>query len=479
MKSPIYTASPTIAIVGGGVSGSLTAIQLLRLATDSLDIHLIERSGVFGRGVAYSTEEYSSLLNVPAGKMSAFPDDPKHFLRWLQARDFHDERGQAATETSFVPRNIYGRYICETLNATECEASPGVRLIRHIDVVVDIEVQADKALLYLQSGEQIRACKVVLALGNFPPRDLACFDLAVRYSPRYIKNAWSAQAFEYILPDDKVLIVGTGLTMVDVVLRLHAHGHRGSIFAVSKHGLLPQSHRLTSVTIPTLNITDLPKTARELMRYVRQQINMATITEQIDWRVIFDSLRPLISALWQRLSLNEKRRLLRHVQPYWDIHRHRMPPEAAAIIDQLRESRQLVINIGCFKHFVLNDQGIHAEIEIGEHNQFLLDVQYVINCTGPNTHYATLNDPLLNNLFKRGLAQPDCLQLGLEVENNGALRDCSGHSSIVLYTIGSALKGALWETTAVPEIRQQAVIFGELLLMALKVDKSELAESCS
>jgi len=469
MQLTDHSMPPTIAIVGSGVSGSLTAVQLLRSASDRLDIYLIERSGRFGRGVAYGTEEHTSLLNVPAGKMSAFPDDPKHFLRWLQTANFRTEQGQAATETSFVPRNIYGRYIGELLDTAEREARPGVKLIRHDDVVLDIEVQIDEALVCLQSGNQIRANKVVVALGNFPPRNLPFVDSSVSSSSRYVNNPWSPQAFDQISPDDSVLIIGTGLTMVDMVLGLQARGHRGSIFAVSKHGLVPQAHRLSPVIVSPPNITELPNTGRQLMRYVRKQMDTAAQTEHIDWRVIFDSLRSITPALWQRLPLNEKRRLLRHVQPYWDIHRHRMPPEAKAIIDNLQDAGQLDIHQGYFQHFELQNQGIRTEIETRQQGRWILDVQHVINCTGPNTNYLTLCDPLLNNLFQRGLAQSDCLELGLDVQNNGALRERSGSESTTLYTIGSALKGALWETTAVPEIRQQAVSLANTLLVSLFV----------
>ncbi len=474
MNTMDHIITPIIAVVGGGVSGSLTAIQLLRSATEKLDIHLIERSGVFGRGVAYGTEEYSSLLNVPAGKMSAFPDDPRHFLRWLQTTDFYIEQEQPATETSFVPRTVYGRYISEVLEAAEREAAAMVRLLRHHDGVLDIVTYSNEALLYLQSGDHIRASKVVIAFGNFSPRNLSFVDLAFSDSPRYVRNPWSSQALDQISSEDSVLIIGTGLTMVDVVLGLHARGHQGKVFAISKHGLLPQAHRVSSTTFAVPNFATLPNTARQLMRYVRQQIDTAANTANIDWRVIFDSLRSITPVLWQRLPLDEKRRFLRHIQPYWDSHRHRMPPQVVVIIDTLRTSEQLVIHKGMVKQFHPQNYGVRAEIGTLQ-GQLVLDVQHIINCTGPNTDYSTVTDPLLGNLLKRGLVQPDSLRLGLDAESNGALRDESGCVSTLLYTIGPSLKGLLWEATAVPEIRQQAVALSKALLDAVTLTETVLA----
>ncbi len=452
MKS---TAATTIAIIGGGVSGSLTAVQLLRLATEHLDIHLIERSGVYGRGLAYGTGEYSALLNVPAAKMSAFSDDPKHFLRWLQASDFRDEQGETASDTTFVPRRLYGDYVCHVLQSTEQAAQTRVRLIRHNDTAVDI----DGNQIYLESGEVVEADKVVLSFGNFPPRDLPTSD-----SAHCINNPWSAQALDAIAPDDTVLIVGTGLTMVDTVLALQARGHRGGVTAVSKHGLLSQAHYFSGGAAKPLEIDSLPNTARELVRAVRQQVNAG----QTDWRVTFDSLRAITAALWQRLPSDEKRRLLRHVQPYWEVHRHRMPPQAAAVIQQLIEAGQLVIRKGYVKDIQTGHYGFSVHID-GEQGVEIASAQQIVNCTGPNTNYRTMNEPLLVNLFKQGLASPDCLGLGLDVEPNGALRDRSGYASTDLYAIGPMLKGILWETTAVPEIRQQAVRLAEILLSTIRV----------
>lgn len=456
-----------VAIIGGGVSGSLIAVQLMRSATEQLDIHLIERSGVYGRGVAYGTGNYSALLNVPAAKMSAFPDDPKHFLRWLQASDFRGEQGQAATETSFVPRTIYGNYMSEVLCTAEHEAKRRVRLIRHNDTASNISVSSEEALVLLKSGERIRASKVVFAFGNFLPRDLPFMDSAVSSSPRYIKNPWLPRAAAPISPDDTVLIVGTGLTMIDFVLGLHAQGHTGKIYAVSKHGLLPQVHRFSPSMLPAPTVEDLPNAARELMNYIRHQIAVA----QMDWRVVLDSLRAITPALWQRLPTAEKRRLLRHVQPYWEVHRHRIPPQAAAIIDAIRESGQLVMSDGRFKAIELHGQGIRAAFNTREHGAFLLDVDWVINCTGSNTNFRTVNNPLVSQLFRQGLARPDCFEVGLDAERDGALRDANGRVSTLLFTIGPTLKGILWETTAVPEIRQQAVALANILLNPIAVDR--------
>ena len=454
-------AASEIAIIGGGVSGSLVAIQLMRSAAAPLNIHLIERSGIYGRGVAYGTNEYSALLNVPAAKMSAFPDDPKHFLRWLHAVDFRDVQGEAAAENSFVPRCVYGDYICDVLETTGQTACSCVRLIRHDDTAIDI----DGNTVYLESGNVINADKVVLAFGNFPPRELPIRMTDDYPHNRCIPNPWSGQGLAAISSDDTVLIVGTGLTMVDTVLSLQAQGHQGHILAVSKHGLLPQPHHFSSSTAVPFTLDNLPNTARQLVRLIRQHI----AANPSNWRVTLDALRGITPALWQRLPVDEKRRLLRHVHPYWEVHRHRMPPHAAALIDALIESRQLIIRKGRVTGIEAHQKGFCADVQ-SANDTWSVEAHHVINCTGPNTRYATLADPLLDNLLQRGVVRQDCLQLGLDADGNGALRDVTGQVSTMLYTIGPTLKGALWEATAVPEIRQQAVVLAANILKPIAAE---------
>lgn len=216
------TVSPsTIAIIGGGFSGSLVAAHILRNATIPISIKLIERKAEIGKGVAYSTPVAGHLLNVPAGKMSAFPDKPQHFLTWLQRNGYTD-----ATASTFAPRRVYGEYIQAILNEAEANAPTHVSLERICDEAIAIETTTYNTRIQLSSGKSLHVQKVVLALGNFPaslPQPIA----ALGNNHANVKDAWSTDAISNLHPDDSILLVGTGLTMVDAVVALNQQGFRG------------------------------------------------------------------------------------------------------------------------------------------------------------------------------------------------------------------------------------------------------------
>jgi uncharacterized NAD(P)/FAD-binding protein YdhS len=309
----------TVAIVGGGVSGTLTALHLVRQGTPVRVILIDQRPG-FGLGLAYSTPSLRHLLNVPAGKISALPDQPDHFLNWLR-----ENHAPTATEKTFAPRVVFGRYIQSLLASTS-------RVEQEIATVVDVRLHDPGAVLTLDNGCELRADLVVLATGNFDPAPLpgitkAAFDLGF-----YYHNAWAAETYEGLHPDAPVALIGTGLTGVDVVLRLRELGHRGRIIAVSRHGIFPNRHDdytpLHSAAIPS-------DTSAACVAYLHAL--RAAIRRGAEWRAAIDSLRQTTNELWLRLPLEEKKRFHRHLQRRGDVVRHRMaPPIADVIASELR-----------------------------------------------------------------------------------------------------------------------------------------------
>ena len=309
----------TVAIVGGGVSGTLTALHLVRQGTPVRVILIDQRPG-FGLGLAYSTPSLRHLLNVPAGKISALPDQPDHFLNWLR-----ENHAPTATEKTFAPRVVFGRYIQSLLASTS-------RVEQEIATVVVVRLHDPGAVLTLDNGCELRADLVVLATGNFDPAPLpgitkAAFDLGF-----YYHNAWAAETYEGLHPDAPVALIGTGLTGVDVVLRLRELGHRGRIIAVSRHGIFPNRHDdytpLHSAAIPS-------DTSAACVAYLHAL--RAAIRRGAEWRAAIDSLRQTTNELWLRLPLEEKKRFHRHLQRRGDVVRHRMaPPIADVIASELR-----------------------------------------------------------------------------------------------------------------------------------------------
>ncbi|MEH1910499.1 MAG: FAD/NAD(P)-binding protein [Nostoc sp.] len=472
MNNSIFnlTVSPVaIAIIGGGFSGSLVAANLLRNATMPLSIKLIERNSEVGRGVAYGTPVDCHLLNVPAGKMSAFADQPNHFLNWL-----HKNGHEQVTSSTFFPRRVYGDYVQATLKAAEVNAPANVQLEKIVDEAIAIETKPHNTIVYLSSGQCLDVQKAVLALGNFPailPAPLAVLD------NRYVKDAWSADAIADLNPEDAILLVGTGLTMVDAVVSLHQQGFQGQIHTVSRHGLMPCSHKSTNPYPAFIDVETAPKTARGLLHLVRQELREALTQGHAssdnnglaqDWRAVIDAIRPIIPELWQALPLPEQKRFLRHVKAYWEVHRHRIAEGIAEILDAAMESGQLIHYAGRIQSCQEFENGVNVSIcERGTHKNIVLQVKRIINCTGANCDYRRLQHPLVASLQEQRLIRPNTLSMGIDTAANGALIDADGNASQMLYTLGTPRKGNLWETTAVPEIRVQAGNLAQELLKPL------------
>jgi hydroxyacylglutathione hydrolase len=279
----------TIAIIGGGVSGTLTAFHLVRQETPARVI-LIDPRPDFGLGLAYSTPSVRHLLNVPAGKIGAFPDQPDHFLNWLREND-----DPTATEKTFAPRAVFGRYIQSILTSTNS-------LEQEIATVDDVRLQGSGGVLTLDNGCELRADLIVLATGNFDPAPLSRITKAVSDSALYHHNAWAAQTYEELPADAPVALIGTGLTGVDVVVRLRELGHRGRIIAVSRHGNLPTRHAdYTPLSLSAISL-NTPATAVAYFRALRAEIRGGA-----EWRSAIDSLRETTNELSLRLPIEGKK----------------------------------------------------------------------------------------------------------------------------------------------------------------------------
>lgn len=452
--------SHTIAVIGAGASGTLVAAQLLRQAQAALHIVLIEPRSLVGRGVAYSTTNRQHLLNVPVGKMSAYPDRPEHFSRWLLQH--HEELSEvgAIDATSFVPRMVYGIYLQDVL--LEAEGANALHVLERIHgEVIALHPTASGAELTLRGGRCLHADQVVLATGNPSPRHPSVETPEFYMSPRYRGNPWCVEAIASIDPTASVFLLGSGLTMVDVAVALRAQGHTGSVLAVSRRGLFPHAHTMRAHS-PT-QYRELPATVGGLLRAVRTE---ARASREDNWRGVVDGLRPHVQALWQAWSVAEKQQFLRHVQPYWDVRRHRIAPAVALAIEQMRGVGQLEVCAGRVQRYDETDEAVRVTIRLRRtHQSIVYAAQQVINCTGPASDISRSESVLLIALLAQGLIQPDALHLGIDVTTDGAVIQRTGKVSPCLYTLGPLRKGTLWETTAVPEIRVQAEQLAQHLLL--------------
>lgn len=443
-----------IAIVGAGFSGAATAIHLLtRHGDQPITLALINRHANLARGVAYGTHSPSHLLNVPAGRMSVFPDKENDFLEFARGRD------GAITAASFVPRSLYGKYLRARLDEAAA-AALHARLTIVTGEVTALTPHADHAELHFSAGQRLRASRVVLAVGNYPPSNPLLADDSVFNLPAYVRDPWSAGAMDNVRLDQPVLLIGTGLTMVDMALELERRGFHDQLLALSRRGLLPQAHRELPTMphlVPPAELLSSPASIRRYLQIVRAAAIEST-QHGGDWRDVVGALRPVTPALWQALPVIERRRFLRHLQPYWDTHRHRTAPATTARLQALRTEGRLQIRAGRLLELRPGAKDIEVRWRPRGHVQSeQFHVASVINCTGPETRLDRLRDSLIRNLLAQGLLTPDPLGLGVAANNEGAVLDGAGRASHIIYYTGPLLRARDWECTAVPELRVAAL----------------------
>jgi uncharacterized NAD(P)/FAD-binding protein YdhS len=458
----VYCADETagqgtvIAVIGGGASGTLAVIHLLRLAAAGygpMRIALIDRNGRHGLGLAYSTPYASHALNSPAGQMSALAGDAGHLLRWAAAAGLG--------HNGFLPRPVYGRYLRETLAEAQRAAAP-LATVRHVtsQVVAVTEHALGRAMrLHLAADGHIDADVAILATGHLPP----VAPCPVPVGPCYIADPWAPGALQAAGDGRPVVIIGTGLTMVDVAMAVTEANPATVVHAVSRHGLLPRAHRggeaaARSYWLPVFSQNAGPVRLTDLMWQVRTAIG----DRPTAWQDIVDALRPHVPELWQRLPLGDKRMFVRHLARYWEVHRHRIPPQTAQQVTMLRATGRLSVHAGRITGVGEHPDGLRVTVGTGA-GGYELGGGWLINATGPAADVTATTDPLLRGLLDRGQARPDPLRLGVDADSSGALLDTVGRPNTRLFTLGPPLRGCRYETTAIPEIRDQAAALARLI----------------
>lgn len=434
----------TIAIVGGGVSGALTAFHLVRKNV-AARVVIVDPRPELGLGLAYSTPSLRHLLNVPAGKISALRDQPEHFLHWL-----HASYDATMTAADFAPRAIFGNYVRSLLAS--------VSRIEHLQTsVVACQMQGPKATLTLADNRKLAARAVVLATGNFDPALLGGVDPETVGNGTYCHSAWEDSTYANLPADASVTLIGSGLTSIDVLLRLRELGHRGIVTAISMHGVFPNRHAEYEPLAEPVIAGKPQAKARELLRAVHHAIK-----EGAPWRAVIDSLRGRTNELWLALPLTEQRRFRRHLQWRWDVVRHRMAPPIADQLDAEIAAGSLVHRRGGLHAVLPAEGGAIVQFRHGNHIAEIAAAR-VINCTGPDMNYRRVGSPLLNDLFAQGLIASGPHGGGLWSDADGALRAQDGSYSSILFNIGPGRLGTLIESIAVPELRDQAVELAALL----------------
>jgi uncharacterized NAD(P)/FAD-binding protein YdhS len=456
-----------IAIVGGGASGALMAAHLLRRDPPNLSVTIVEPRAQLGRGLAYATGNPSHLLNVRAANMSAFADDPGHFARWLSKQAETPKAGDPGFR--FVSRSLYGRYL-ESLVLEHLSAPQERRALTVVrDTARGVSVTQKGVEIALTAGPPLHADLPILACGH---------ENIVDEGPLYV-GPWAEPVGAGAPRDSTLLVLGTGLTMVDTALALQEQGHRRWIVALSRRGLLPHAHRAVEPLRIDANAApfgrDIPTQLRWLRGLAREREAQGG-----DWRSVVDGLRPHTQAIWRAMTPRRRARFLEHARPWWDTHRHRMAPEVADRIGAMIAGGQLEIIAG--KIAEVRQNGAGADVAVrrrGSRGVETFAVARIISCKGVTGSPDRSANPLVESLFAKGLARADPLRIGIEVAPDCAIVDRDGRASQRLFAIGPMSQAAFWEIIAVPDIRLQTAALADRFTERLSASREAPARLAS
>lgn len=445
--------SKTIAIIGGGISGTLVVLNVLKQSQVPVSILWFDDKNSFCKGLAYSSQNNEHLLNVRASNMSVFVDESEHFVSWLLKNNF------SYSATDFVPRCIYGDYVLSVFN--ELKLSNSVITIKQIpEEVKSIHLENEEFIVSATQNHQVQ--HVVLGFGNFLPAHPLPMAIGTSskefiLSKRYYQNAFSPLLFQNASRYQHITIIGSGLTMVDVVMSLNKQQYQGKIQVISPHGYLPQAHLEEPLpSIPSFINENEHHTLLQTVHLVNTQLKSAK-ANQLHIHSIIDALRPHVQRLWMGFSLVGKKQFLRHLRHKWGVARHRAPKQSIQVLNEYMKSQQLVVLKGRIFdiHSRVDGFDIHYSTKENQKNSFKTDI--IVNCTGPESNFEKIDVPLIKQLIKDGIIEADSLKYGLKSMSNGQITNN-------LFTIGPPLKGILWESTAVPEIRVQAKQLAQMLV---------------
>ena len=463
-----------ILIIGGGLSGSMLAVQLLRLPGHR-HIQIVETRSELGRGEAYSATELGHTLNGNAARMSVDPDNADDLTQWLT--DFiaaggwpeADEQHVPVAEL-FPPRGVFGLYVQQRLAQAKALGAIRGSSVEHVQgEVVDLQITDEGARATLGDGQTLHGKFAVLATGMYaasrtPQRQSSGLNAAA-------VDPWDVTAMRQLDPQARVLIIGSGLTMVDAVVSLQQAGHRGPIEVFSRHGLLPHVRRQPPAWPDFLSEDPSIRSTRQLVRALREQCGLA-IERGIDWQAPLDTVRANIGRLWHQASDAQRRQFVRHVRPWWESHHHRSPPLSAALLAGLIEEGRVTVQAASLQGFETLPSG-QLQIRLrprGETRTSTVLGDALINSTGIEYDWRRVDRPLPKQLLARGLIQPGPLALGIAADTSGAVVDSDGKVSCRLFAMGPPLRGLWWESTAVTDVALQAKALAARLVGAYNLD---------
>jgi uncharacterized NAD(P)/FAD-binding protein YdhS len=460
---------PTICIIGGGFSGTATAIKLLNGATEPLMIKIIEKRAELGRGLAYSTREPQHVMNGPAKVFSLYPERPDHFVRFLarygREWGWHDPAAPDFAN-AHASRWLFGDYVRGELARAVANAAPGVSLQHIIAEAADVQMGDGGAVITLADGTALHADQVVMALGLFLGQPNISIDPALKASGLYVDDPWDIERLRALKRRGRVLLIGSGLTMLDAVVSLERHGHRGSYLAISRHGFGLHPRRDVMPLSDFLGEQKLPTNVLSLLRLARAELANMPNTRP-DWQALVMAIRPYMGVLWQRAPLTERQRFLRHLRRIWEISLHRAAPQVAQVLERGRIEGWFVHRAGRLQALrSAGDGRVAVDVTWRKATGATTEiVDAAVNCTGAQYAWPLIKGrKLVTNLMARGLVRPGPLGFGIDADINAGVIGQDGRRSQRLTAIGAPLRGVTWESNSVSELLQQSIVLAEQLL---------------
>lgn len=456
-----------VAIIGGGAAAAFVITELLEHGVGMpAELHWYSGRRGGSRGVAYGTPVDEHLLNVRATAMGLNSAEPTEFL------DFARQHLPQARGGDFLPRRLYGDYLeARVSRAFEGASFRGIRASR-LRTEIDSIAPAPGGgyVLTDTTGYPNTADIVVIATGALPARALPQVDPALIEAGRYVLDPWQWLSAN-TLPFEKlrkVLIIGSGLSAVDLALSATERWPQVRVSLLSRRGRLPAAH-VRDAQLPAEGLGELLQDLQDhpdLRQWTR--LIRSACDEADDWRSVIDSLRHATPLLWQSLGEVDRRRFLRHLRGVWEIGRHRMPPQVARRMLELQADRRIDTQAGRIQ-----------SLRAGRHNRPVLawttaprhdtvqvsNYDLVLQAVGMDTDARATQHGLVRSLLQQGLASPDAQGLGLQVDADGRLAPEQR-----LWTLGALCRGRDWESTAIPEIRQQARRIAVQLFRELAAD---------
>jgi uncharacterized NAD(P)/FAD-binding protein YdhS len=470
-------APKRVAVIGGGLCGAFFAAQLARVSTVPVAISVIEPRERLGGGVAYSSIDPAHRINVPAARMTLFPENPTDFDTWFrQGPEIAHDPGAVWGDGNAYPRRAaFGRYVAEIV-ASQADNATG-STIDHIRATAQAVVKSGAGYtIDLSDGGQITAEIVVLATSHPPPGLPALIARELGRDPAVIANPWKPGALADIAPDEDVLIIGTGLTSADVVASLSLSGHRGHITAFSRRGLLPRGHARTPVPVVSTWFTDRepPSSVLSLTRLIRARIEVEA-ANGLPWQALFDDVRANGQRFWRQFAPAEKRRFLRHLRVFWDAHRYRIAPQ----IEQVLHDKQQDGTLKVMAASLISAKREQDKINISVHPRrrprgetVTMSVDRVIITTGPSHGTVVAQNPALLSLANQGLLQADDLGLGVKVDPFGQVVDVNGESGPTLLVVGPLARGQYGELMGLPQVAAQPDAVAKFVAAAMVTGKA-------